>query len=539
MKSSGLQSFCEIFYIRGLDNKEQVLLEAVRAVLVYRHIRKLGIELSDTAEDQERLFHEMKRVSEENKLGHFPGDREFFHHLYSLADKLDLLELLVKLNQHERTGIMMAPDYLVDHLAKSFAGTPKTVLIAEAEKMAASLHLLIKSKPEQEFTLTTEKYVTYMLLKTVFAECINVKIVNQSIYRELLFKEKFDRIICIPSFGSRLTPEDTGNNFLTRESECIAIENLMQLVRDEGKLTAVLPAKVNFASGSVQEFRRWILEHYRVDSIYALPEGIFRPFTSIKTYAITFSKTERQGAVAIGRLEEENYRLVPKQEHAMQYDDFKQLEDWRIELFFAEEQEAIQRFKSSAIEKVKLKEVAEIFRGKSIMKDCLQPGKIGVLNISNIEDGEILLDAIDTIQEEERKVKRYQLLKDDIVLTCRGTVNKVALFPETERLVIASANIIAIRLDRRVLPGYLKIFFESPVGQLLIKSFQRGTTVMNINPGDLGELEIPLIPMEKQMQIVEKFKAEHSKYRQALAEIEQRWAKERDEIYNQFIDGGN
>lgn len=539
MKSSRLESFCEAFYISGLENKEQVLLEAVRAVFVYHHIRKMGVELSDTPEDQERLFREMKRVSEENKFGHFPGDREFFHHLYSLADKLDLLELLVKLNQHERAGIVMVPDYLVHYLAEGFTGQTKTVLIAEAEKMAAGLRLLIKSKPEQEFTLTTEKYIIYMLLKAVFAECSNVRVVNQSIYRELLFKEQFDKIICIPSFGNRLTPEDTGKNFLTRESESTAIENLLQLVPPEGELTAVVPAKLTFASGPVQDFRRWILEHYCVSSIYALPEGIFRPFTSVKTYTITVSKTASQDTVAIGRLEENNYRLVQKQEHALPYDDFKQLEGWRIELFFVEAQEAIQRFKSSATEKIKLKEVAEIFRGKSVMKDDIQPGKIGVLNISNIDNGEILLDGIDTIQEEERKVKRYQLLKDDIVLTCRGTVNKVALTPVTERLVIASANIIVIRLDRRVLPGYLKIFLGSPVGQMLIKSFQRGTTVMNINPGDLGELEIPLIPMEQQRQIIEEFEAEHKKYRQALAEIEQRWARERDEIYSQFIDGGN
>ena len=130
-------------------------------------------------------------------------------------------------------------------------------------------------------------------------------------------------------------------------------------------------------------------------------------------------------------------------------------------------------------------------------------------------------------------------MKDDVVLTCRGTVNKVALFPETEQLVIASANIIAIRLNPSILPAYLKIFLESPVGQMLIKSFQRGTTVMNINPGDLSEMEIPLLPLDKQAQIVDEFNAKHKTYRQALSEVEQRWAKEQKAIYNQFINGGN
>ncbi len=537
MKSRSIQAFYETLYIRGFDNKEQILLEAIRVSLVHRHVQEQGISFSNSPDDQERLFQVMKQVSEHNKLGHFPGDREFFYHLYSLTDNLDLLDLLVQLNRHDRTGIMMAPDYLVDDMAHSLLPRSGSVLIAEAEKFSTKLAQLIQSHPAIEFTLTTEKYVPYLILTTVFAASSNVRVVNQSVYRELLLQEKFDAIICLPSFGGRLTPEETGSTFMTRDSECIALENLVQHLQAGGQLTAIVPARVTFASGSVQDFRRWLADQYHIDAIYALAEGMFRPFSSIKTYVLTLSKATGQ-AVAIGRMVEEDSQLVRKQTSHIQYQEFKQLEDWRIDLFFAEDHETIQRFKAASVAKVKLKEIAEVFRGKSVMKDDIQPGKIGVVNISNIEDGEIMLDSIDTIKEEERKIKRYQLLKDDVVITCRGTVNKVALFPVTERVVIASANIIAIRLTGSVLPAYLKIFLESPVGQMLTKSFQRGTTVMNINPADLVELEIPLLSLDKQTQLVEEFCAKYKHYRQALAEVEQRWAKERGDVYNQFIGGG-
>ncbi|WP_425058886.1 hypothetical protein SCACP_35340 [Sporomusa carbonis] len=535
MKSSSIQSFWEMFYIRGLENKEQILLEAVRVVLVFRHIRNKGVVLSDSVEDKERLFQEMKRLSEESKLGHFPGDRDFFYNLFSVADKLDLLELLVAVNKNERAGIMLAPDYLVDYLAGGFTDAQDNILIAEAEKMAERLYNLIKTNPDKMFTLTTEKYVIYILLTTVFADFKNVRVVNQSIYRELLLEENFDMAICIPSFGSRLSPEDTGKSFLTRDSECIAIENLIKLINDEGRLIVVTPAKVTFAGGPVQEFRKWLLENYNIDSIYSLPEGTFRPYAGIKTYLIAFSKSRTDG-VSIGSIEDEQYQLVLKQKHMISYDEFEQHDDWRIELFLADDNETIQRFKTSRLEKVKLKEVAEVFRGKSVLKDDIQPGKIFVLNISNIEDGEVLLDGMDTIHEEERKIKRYQLIKNDIILTCRGTANKVAIFPETERIVIASANVIVARLSEKVLPLYLKIFLESPIGQMLVKSFQRGTTVMNINPNDLGELEIPLLPLEKQHQLAARFDEEYRRYRQELAEIEQRWERERLGIYNHFLE---
>jgi hypothetical protein len=49
----------------------------------------------------------------------------------------------------------------------------------------------------------------------------------------------------------------------------------------------------------------------------------------------------------------------------------------------------MQKFKSSHLEKMKLKEVAEEFRGKSILKKDTTLGSISVLNISNIENGDI------------------------------------------------------------------------------------------------------------------------------------------------------
>jgi hypothetical protein len=44
---------------------------------------------------------------------------------------------------------------------------------------------------------------------------------------------------------------------------------------------------------------------------------------------------------------------------------------------------------------------------------------------------------------------------------------------------------MVIRPNNRVLSDYLKIFFESPVGVALIKSFQRETNIVNINHTDI------------------------------------------------------
>ncbi|ABZ85581.1 type i restriction modification DNA specificity domain protein [Heliomicrobium modesticaldum Ice1] len=201
----------------------------------------------------------------------------------------------------------------------------------------------------------------------------------------------------------------------------------------------------------------------------------------------------------------------------------------------AEEDENLSRYKHSALPRVKLKDMAEVFRGKSVLKKDIKPGRIAVLNISNIDDGEINYTDLETIDEEERKVKRYELVDGDLVLTCRGTTIKVAIFRQQDRLIIASANVIVIRPQKEVLSEYIKLFFESPVGTSLIKSYQRGTTIMNLNHSDIAEMEIPLAPLEQQRQMIDAYRREQTLYRQALQQAEQRWREAREDIYAKMI----
>lgn len=138
------------------------------------------------------------------------------------------------------------------------------------------------------------------------------------------------------------------------------------------------------------------------------------------------------------------------------------------------------------------------------------------------DDGEIDYLTMDTIAEEEHKVKRYQLEPGDVVLSCRGTAIKSAEFQLDNKVVIASANLIVIRPKGMAMGKYIKIFLEIPVGIAMIKSFQRGTTIMNINHSDIAEMEIPLLTMEEQQEIINQYENEFSIYKQAISQAENR-----------------
>jgi restriction endonuclease S subunit len=123
-------------------------------------------------------------------------------------------------------------------------------------------------------------------------------------------------------------------------------------------------------------------------------------------------------------------------------------------------------------------------------------------------------------------------------MACRGTVNKLAIFPDTEDTVIASANIIVIRFKASILSEYAKMFLESPIGTTLIQSFQRGTTVMNLNPSDVAELELPLLPQEEQLERIQRYNEERERYKTAIREATARWEQVKHQLYGELYGGG-
>jgi hypothetical protein len=274
-------------------------------------------------------------------------------------------------------------------------------------------------------------------------------------------------------------------------------------------------------------------EQAPVQTIYSLPDGLFRPYTSIKTYQVDFRKAPVE-EVILGRLHMEKSKLVAEREISIHPDRFRELDHWRIELLLDEDQDTLRSFQQAATPKVKLRDVAEIFRGKSVLKQDLKPGNIKVLNISNLDDGEVLLDQLETIDEEERKVKRYEILPGDLVMTCRGTVNKLAVFPDAQGMVIASSNMIVIRFKSAIKSHFAKMFLESPVGTALIQSFQRGTTVMNLNPADVAELELPLVPEDTQQELIQRYIQEKERYKEVVREAANRWEQVKSQLYEQL-----
>ncbi len=517
-----------VLYQRQISSREQLLIEMLR---VKKTLKKLK-ETPDMLTDKDKLFQLMKKTTED-ELGFFPADRDDFSDIFEALRDIDLIDFTLEIYKNDRMGTVISPIYLTGYVSDRINKLqPKKLLITEAEKHLSGLRELVNRLKDIEITLTTQFKPMYILLQLAFGEYKKIKIRFESIYTGCLQDEKYDYIYSLPAFGQK--PDELSKAFLTRDSDGIAIENMLEHLNDTGTLDIIVPAKLTFTGMGYERLRAYITEHFHVKSIYILPEGTFRPVTAIKTYL--FSITAKPTAkVEIGTFELSNKAIEIKDKKSISAKEFLSHEDWRIELLLADDNENIQRFKSSNLQKAKLKDVAEVFRGKSILKKDTSLGSISVLNISNIEDGEVNYSDMDTINEEERKAKRYELYTGDVVLSCRGTAIKSAVFETRDKTIIASANLIVIRPKENIKGEFIKIFFESPVGVAMIKSFQRGTTIMNINHVDIMEMEIPILPMDKQQEMIKRYNEELKVYKETIRKAESRWSDMKNSIYNELM----
>jgi hypothetical protein len=526
-----IESFWNICLLHDISSRDQLLREATRVHCTKQMLEKVGPSKSLLLEPEE-LFQLMKERVGERELGHFPGDRDLFYKLYHAGEKIDLLEYALHTLQQDRItgGIVVHSGIFERFHDMCDRNQYRSILIAEAEKYIRGLVESKVSKKSIVITLLTENYIIGKLFKTYFISNPNVKVIQGSIYQSLPMDEKFNAILAIPNFGMKLNEE---NESSIRESEGIAVNNLLPLLDDGGTMSVTFPARMMFQSGVISDWRKQTNENAPVQSIHSLPDGIMRPFTSVKTYQVDFGKFTCNEMV-IGQLILEKSKMTVEREIKIYSDHFRQMDDWRIEVLLNEDDETLRSFQQAAIPKVRLRDVADIFRGKSVLKQDLKSGNIKVINISNLDDGEVILNQLETIEEEERKIKRYEILPDDLLITCRGTVNKLAVFPESDGLYIASANIIVIRFKSTILSHFAKIFLESPTGSYLLQSFQRGTTLVNLNPADVAEIEVPLLSKEQQLKRINQYLQEKQRYNSVIREATSRWEQVKNKLYGEL-----
>ena len=111
--------------------------------------------------------------------------------------------------------------------------------------------------------------------------------------REYSSKDMIDCVVTNPPFGGA---EEEGiennfpNEFRTRETADLFLVLIMKLLRDEGRCGIVLPDGFLFGEGVKTRIKEKLLNEFNLHTIVRLPNGVFNPYTGIRTNLLFFEK---------------------------------------------------------------------------------------------------------------------------------------------------------------------------------------------------------------------------------------------------------
>ncbi len=114
-------------------------------------------------------------------------------------------------------------------------------------------------------------------------------------YKDYGNADRVHVIITNPPFGG-MEEDGIENNFpahlRTRETADLFMALIVKLLRDGGRAAVVLPDGFLFGEGMKTRLKQSLLEECNLHTIVRLPNGVFAPYTGIKTNLLFFTKGE-------------------------------------------------------------------------------------------------------------------------------------------------------------------------------------------------------------------------------------------------------
>lgn len=139
--------------------------------------------------------------------------------------------------------------------------------------------------------------------------------------------------------------------------------------------------------------------------------------------------------------------------------------------------------------------------GSDLLHNEFVDSGITVLGIDNIVNNRFEFSKLRFITNEKfRQLSRYQVFKDDVLITIMGTVGRSAVVPDNINLAINTKHIVAMTLDTQKANPFFISYTLTHNDELIrqIKKKSKGAIMDGLNIGIIKDLEIELPSIEEQ-----------------------------------------
>ena len=377
---------------------------------------------------------------------------------------------------------------------------------------------------------------------------------------------KFDKVVQAPPFGMKVEADLSNDDRfkfgpLSRSAgDWAFVSNALSALKpDNGKAVIVVPNGALFRGGPDRIIRQSILNFDFIETVISLPNSMFNN-TMIPTVILVLNTNKKENAknrVQFIKVTQDMVTVVNRRERVLSeeliskisavyenkesikgFSETVNLKDVRngdlvVDSYVVQDSYHFDDLEVKAdfnkldrIKTLKLSEVASLSRGFNNTRATeSENGKYQVIRISDITEDGINYDELVRVTSDVKNVDDYRVEKSDLLLSIRGTTNKIGMVDKDDDSLLFNANLIRIRANRTTDPEWLKIYLESPMAKVLLERISRGTTIRQISLQDLKNFPIPELTLEEQ-------KLAKQEYQIGLEEVQAELEKLRQKEYN-------
>jgi type I restriction enzyme S subunit len=103
-----------------------------------------------------------------------------------------------------------------------------------------------------------------------------------------------------------------------------------------------------------------------------------------------------------------------------------------------------------------------------------------------------------------KEMRRFELLPNDLIMSCSGTMGRVAIVPKGIKRGIINQALLKLTPTAKILNSFLKSWMESEAFQDALKEYSGGAAIQNVaSVKILKEIRVPLPPIKKQERVVD------------------------------------
>lgn len=378
----------------------------------------------------------------------------------------------------------------------------------------------------------------------------------------------FDFVLTNPPFGSQgkimnskilkkysLGLDDKGNVLKAQVPDILFVEKVIKILKDGGRGAVVLPDG-DFENPSQEYFRKYLIDHVKIDAVISLPDGTFIPYgTGVKSSIVFFTKMSTDELkkaidadydVFYGRISklgysfskhskdlylpdgsiDEDYNKIIDCYQKKHYDDNAHLV--KISEIISSKNILSESFYSPAYERV----IDEIKSGKyekmvNLVSFNYKKEKINkessynYVEIADVNSytGEII-NCSELVGEDLPSRASYKITEGDIIVATSG--NSIGTHKQSKALVTKAfdgsicTNGFTVMRATKISPYYLLYFLNSKNFLDQVLKYKYGTAIPCIGRDDFENILVPILSADEMNKIESRIKKAIELRKQAL-----------------------